>query len=124
MAPSLARRAGEPCRAAPKAKLLGTVEAVDARRRNIRNRSEVLARIAKARAAAGRIDEAKQVAQHIVEESERADVLASIASAQVKAGLMADAMATFTEALQIAQSLSRKSQVTWSLMSIAAKLPD
>jgi len=64
------------------------------------------------------------VAQHIVEESERADVLASIASAQVKAGLMADAMATFTEALQIAQSLSRKSQVTWSLMSIAAKLPD
>ena len=64
------------------------------------------------------------MAQHIVEESERADVLASIASAQVKAGLMADAMATFTEALQIAQSLSRKSQVTWSLMSIAAKLPD
>jgi hypothetical protein len=59
-----------------------------------------------------------------VEESERADVLASIASAQVKAGLMADAMATFTEALQIAQSLSSKSQVTWSLMSIAAKLPD
>ena len=59
-----------------------------------------------------------------MEESERADVLASIASAQVKAGLMADAMATFTEALQIAQSLSRKSQVTWSLMSIAAKLPD
>jgi hypothetical protein len=48
----------------------------------------------------------------------------AIAAAQTKAGLAADAMATFTEALQIAQSLSRKSQVTWALMSIAAKLPD
>jgi hypothetical protein len=91
---------------------------------NIYRRSTLLASIAKARAAAGRIDEAKQVTPHVAQGPDRVDALVSIAAAQVKAGLMADARASFAEAMRIAQSLPYKNQTTLALMAIAAQLPD
>jgi tetratricopeptide (TPR) repeat protein len=91
---------------------------------NSYRRSELLARIAKARAAAGRIDEAKRVAPYVAEQRHRADALSSIGAAQVEAGHMADAMATFAEAMQIARSIRYKNVVTSSLLEIAERLPE
>jgi tetratricopeptide (TPR) repeat protein len=87
-------------------------------------RPDLLAQIAKARAVMGRIGEAKQLTQHVTDPRYRAGALASIAAAQVKAGLKADAMVTFTEALQVTQSISFKKVAAEELIGIAAKLPD
>jgi len=91
---------------------------------NIYRRSALLASIAKARAAAGRIDEANQVTQHVAPGPDRVDALVSIAAARVKAGLRADALPSFAEAMRVAQSLPYKGRTTEALMAIAAQLPD
>jgi hypothetical protein len=83
----------------------------------------LLAQIVKARAAAGRINEAKQVAQYVIEGPDRAVALTAVAAAQVKAGLTGDAMATFTEAMRISQALPYKNQAATALIAIAASLP-
>jgi len=101
-------------------------EAIDAAAAegNTFRRSELLASIAKARTAAGRIDEAKQVTQHITRGLDQVEALASIGAAEVKAGLAADALASFAEAMRIAHALAYKNLATEALMKIAARLPD
>jgi tetratricopeptide (TPR) repeat protein len=101
-------------------------EAIDAAaaEQNTYRRSELLASIAKARAAAGRIDEAKQVAQHVAPGPDQVETLASIGAAQVKAGLTADGLASFAEAMRNAHALAYKNQTPWALVKIAARLPD
>jgi hypothetical protein len=64
------------------------------------------------------------VAEHIAESYFRGHALLSIAAVEVKTGLMADAMTTFAEALQITQSPRRRGTAFWSLMTIAAGLPE
>lgn len=90
---------------------------------NVHWRSHLLAQIAKARAAAGRINEAKQVAQYVTEGPDLAAAVTAVATAQVKAGLAADTIATFTEAMRIAQALPHKNQAATALIGIAASLP-
>jgi tetratricopeptide (TPR) repeat protein len=100
-----------------------TIEAA-ANEDNLYRRSSLLASIAKARATAGRIEEAKQLTQHIALGPDRIDALVAIAAAQMKATLMTDALASLAEAMPIAQSLPYKSQTTRALIAIAAGLPD
>lgn len=87
-------------------------------------RAELLSRIASELAAASRIGDAKQVAQHITDDRDRASALVSIAGAQSKAGLKVDSMATFRDALQIARSLRYKSSAVELLIAVAARLPE
>jgi tetratricopeptide (TPR) repeat protein len=87
-------------------------------------RSELLMSMAKARAIAGRIDEAKQMAQHVTWGPHQVEALVSIGAAQMLADLRADAMTSFAEAMRIAQALPYKNLASEALVKIAAQLPD
>src|SRR5262249_54517224 len=65
------------------------------------SRSALLASIAKARAAAGRIDEAKQVAEHVGRARDQVEAMLSIGAAQMLVGLKTNALTHFTDAIRI-----------------------
>jgi tetratricopeptide (TPR) repeat protein len=101
-------------------------EAIDAAaaEENPSQRSKLFMSMAKARAAAGRIDEAKQMAQHVTWGPHQVEALVSIGAAQMLVDLRADAMTSFAEAMRIAHALPYKNLASEALVKIASQLPD